>query len=75
MVISEEIRVVDTPGLFDTEISNFETLLELTKCLLLSTPGPHVIAFVMPVGRFTQEIKESFQILLDVFGAEVYRYF
>ena len=73
VVFSEEIRVVDTPGLFDTEISNQETLLELTKCLLLSSPGPHVVAFVMPVGRFTPEIRESFQIILDTFGSEVHR--
>ncbi|XP_072044314.1 GTPase IMAP family member 4-like [Amphiura filiformis] len=73
-VLSEELRVVDTPGLFDTEISNYETLVELTKCLILSSPGPHVIALVMQIGRFTREIEESFRLILDTFGKDVHRH-
>lgn len=68
-----EILVVDTPGLFDTERSNKEILQEISKFLLLSAPGPHVVALVIRVGRVAPEVKKSIEIIINTFGDNIKR--
>uniref|UniRef100_A0A8C3CIS9 AIG1-type G domain-containing protein n=1 Tax=Cairina moschata TaxID=8855 RepID=A0A8C3CIS9_CAIMO len=67
-----EIVVIDTPGLFDTQRANKETVhQEIIRCISLSSPGPHALLLVTQVGRFTQEDEEAAERLQDIFGADV----
>ncbi|KAK7478020.1 hypothetical protein BaRGS_00030696 [Batillaria attramentaria] len=67
------LKVVDTPGLFDTrdksgKTLSGKTLYELTSVLSLSTPGPHAILFVIRLDvRFTPEENDAFELMMKMF--------
>ncbi|XP_026054554.1 trichohyalin-like [Carassius auratus] len=65
---SRHITVIDTPGLFDTELSNDEIQREIRNCISMILPGPHVFLLLIPLGRFTQEEEKSVKIIRETFG-------
>ncbi|KAA0706571.1 Interferon-induced very large GTPase 1 [Triplophysa tibetana] len=68
-VNSRYITVIDTPGLFNTELSHEEIRTEMINCLSMSLPGPHVFILVLSLAqRFTKEETESVKIIQETFG-------
>ncbi|KAI5087564.1 hypothetical protein C0J45_22963 [Silurus meridionalis] len=54
-VAGREMVLVDTPGLFDTQLSETELTHEISKCINMTAPGPHAIILVIQLGPFTEE--------------------
>lgn len=71
----KKIVVVDTPGIFDTALTNEVTQKEITKCIGLTSPGPHAFILVLNLGRFTDEEQKSVEHFVKCFGETVYQYF
>ncbi|KAK9395919.1 hypothetical protein NXF25_019280 [Crotalus adamanteus] len=69
-----KITVVDTPGFFDTEVSDKETAAEVKKCVSMSNPGPHVILQVMRPGRFSKEEKKVAKLISKIFSLNAKNY-
>ncbi|CAM5095153.1 unnamed protein product [Eretmochelys imbricata] len=68
------VVVVDTPGIFDTHVPVEETCREISRCIVVSSPGPHAIVLVVPLSRYTEEEKKAVKRIQDIFGAESMRY-
>lgn len=68
------VTLVDTPGLFDTNLSNDTIEKEIEKCMIMLSPGPHVFLIVVAVGRFTNEEQKTVQIIKEMFGDDISRY-
>ncbi|ROL50595.1 GTPase IMAP family member 7 [Anabarilius grahami] len=67
-VDGRSVAVVDTPGLFDTTMTNDEMVEEIVKCVSLSSPGPHVFVIVLTVGRFIQVEADTLDLIKEIFG-------
>ncbi|XP_028381994.1 GTPase IMAP family member 7-like [Phyllostomus discolor] len=69
-----KLLVVDTPGLFDTKEKLKTTCEEIAKCVILSSPGPHAIILVVPLGRFTTEEHNTVELIKAIFGKQAMKH-
>ncbi|CAC5407056.1 unnamed protein product [Mytilus coruscus] len=65
------ICLVDTPGLQDSSRNNEDVQKEIKKCIKLTTPGPHAIILVVPIGRFTNEDVQTVEHFSSNFGEKL----
>ncbi|XP_022304158.2 GTPase IMAP family member 9-like [Crassostrea virginica] len=73
---NKKIVIVDTPGFFDTKQSNKIIQDEISKCITLSSPGPHAFILVLSISnRFTEEEQQTIEQFVNQFGNDVYKYF
>ncbi|XP_062391233.1 uncharacterized protein LOC134079081 [Sardina pilchardus] len=73
-VCGRQITVIDTPGLFDTDLDNEDIQKEITNCISLVLPGPHVFLLLLQVGRFTAEERQAVDIIQSTFGENSIKY-
>ncbi|XP_021370080.1 uncharacterized protein LOC110461109 isoform X5 [Mizuhopecten yessoensis] len=70
----KNILVVDTPGMYDTDLSIEQTKEEVSRLVSMTIPGPHAIILVVTIGRFTKEERDAVGHLADLFGDDMYKY-
>ncbi|XP_036376504.1 GTPase IMAP family member 7-like [Megalops cyprinoides] len=67
-VNGRHVSVIDTPGMFDTKLSNEDIMKDILKSICLMAPGPHAILIVLQLGRFTQEEKDTLEVIKLTIG-------
>ncbi|KAJ4919148.1 hypothetical protein JOQ06_024338 [Pogonophryne albipinna] len=73
-VDGQRVKVIDTPGLFDTTIDEKKTRKDVGKSVSYASPGPHVFLVIIKLGRYTDEEKQTVQKIQEIFGEEADRY-
>lgn len=73
-VEGQPVVVVDTPGLFDTNMSPEKADEELKKGISLVAPGPHVFLLVLQIGRSTPQDKDTFRRIEELLGENYKRF-
>ncbi|XP_075772997.1 stonustoxin subunit beta-like [Pelodiscus sinensis] len=63
-----ELVVIDTPAIFDRKAFDTVTCREISRCVALSTPGPHALVLVTQLGCYTEEDKEAVKRVQEIFG-------
>ncbi|XP_052084207.1 uncharacterized protein LOC127721489 isoform X2 [Mytilus californianus] len=69
-----KLMVIDTPGLFDTTLSQDVVKNEIIRCADMSLPGPHVFMIVLQITRLTAEETEALEQLFETFGTSMGKY-
>lgn len=70
----KNLLVVDTPGLFDTKLTNDDIKYEIMKCFGITSPGINAILLVVSIGRHTIEEANTIDFFLELFGADIESY-
>lgn len=71
----QNILVVKTQGVFDTKQTNMNIQREISKCISISSPGPHAFILVLSISRYHEEDLNCIQHLVDSFGESIFKYF
>uniref|UniRef100_A0A7N9AS26 GTPase IMAP family member 9-like n=1 Tax=Mastacembelus armatus TaxID=205130 RepID=A0A7N9AS26_9TELE len=73
-VDGQRVAVIDTPGLFDTEITEENTNRNIARCISYASPGPHIFLVIIRLGRYTDEEKQTVQKIQKIFGEDADKY-
>ncbi|KAJ8390896.1 hypothetical protein AAFF_G00098160 [Aldrovandia affinis] len=73
-VCGRRVTVVDTPGLFNTDLSGEILREEMERSVSLCDPGPHAFLLVIQLGRFTEQEKKVMETLQELFSKRVNQY-
>lgn len=71
----KKIVLVDTPGIFNTDVPNDKTQTEIMKCIVITSPGPHAFIMVVNLARFTEEEMKTIDHFVKYLGETVYQFF
>ncbi|XP_051741767.1 GTPase IMAP family member 4-like isoform X2 [Ctenopharyngodon idella] len=73
-VEDRNISIVDTPGFFNTQLTDEELKKQMIKSLYLSDPGPHVFLLIINLENFIEEQRNVVEQIHENFGAQAKRF-
>ncbi|XP_044039241.1 GTPase IMAP family member 7-like [Siniperca chuatsi] len=73
-VNGRSITLIDTPGFFDTDMSEEELKPEIVRCITECSPGPHAFLIVLKVEKFTEQERAVINKINEYFSEEVFKY-
>lgn len=69
--------MVDTPGFFDTDRANTNEMVKskiVEQIFGLTSPGVHAFLFILSLGPYTPEEKQTVEFIETIFGPQVTQY-
>ncbi|XDV16328.1 hypothetical protein PO909_016095 [Leuciscus waleckii] len=73
-VEDRNISIIDTPGFFNTQLTDEEMKKQMMKSLDLSDPGPHVFLLVINLENFKEDKRNIVEQIQENFGAQVFKF-
>ncbi|KAF4098181.1 hypothetical protein G5714_020211 [Onychostoma macrolepis] len=73
-VEDRNISIIDTPGFFNTQLTDEELQEQMMKSLHLSRPGPHMFLLVINLETFREEQRNIKEQIQKVFGARAMKF-
>ncbi|XP_067381563.1 GTPase IMAP family member 7-like [Channa argus] len=73
-VNGRKITLIDTPGFFDTDMSEGELKPEIVRCITECAPGPHAFLIVLKVEKFTEQEKAVIDKICEYFSEDALKY-
>ncbi|XP_036411647.1 GTPase IMAP family member 9-like [Colossoma macropomum] len=67
VVQGQSLALIDTPGWFDTSLTQKEVEAEVIRCLAMCSPGPHAFLLIIPITRFTDEQQRTVDMIQGAF--------
>ncbi|KAJ8251620.1 hypothetical protein GJAV_G00223300 [Gymnothorax javanicus] len=71
IVSGKRVSVIDTPGFFDTEMSQEDMAVEIGRSIYLSQPGAHAFLFVLQIDRFMEQEENVIKAMEAALGPGV----
>uniref|UniRef100_A0A8C6U972 AIG1-type G domain-containing protein n=1 Tax=Neogobius melanostomus TaxID=47308 RepID=A0A8C6U972_9GOBI len=73
-VNGRNLRLIDTPGLFDTDLDNTTYSSDIAKLLIECASGVHAFLILLKVEKFTKHEKQVIETLLKQFTKKALKY-
>ncbi|XP_024140796.1 GTPase IMAP family member 7 [Oryzias melastigma] len=73
-VNGKRITLVDTPGFFDTNMSEEKLKAEILRCIIECAPGPHAFLIVLKTERFTKQEQSVITKICECFSDEALKH-
>lgn len=70
----KKLKLIDTPGFYDSERPETELKEELVKCIVQCSPGVHAFLLVLRAERYSEQEKELIKKITDTFGEDVLKH-
>ncbi|XP_036429386.1 GTPase IMAP family member 9 [Colossoma macropomum] len=74
VIDGQTVTVIDTPGLYDTNMTEDFIIKETVKGVTMAAPGPHAFLLVIDVRRFTEEERDTVRKFQEIFGDAVHKH-
>ncbi|XP_007561717.2 GTPase IMAP family member 7-like [Poecilia formosa] len=73
-VNGRNLTLIDSPGLFDTRVSEVKLKKEILSCITECAPGPHAFLIVLKVEKFTKQEKDVIREICRHFSEEALKF-